>query len=79
MNELLSKELETYERHRQDLLGSAEGRFVLIHGDEVIGTYESKTDAIDEGYRRLGNVPFLVKQVASVEVPQSFVSNQLAL
>jgi hypothetical protein len=79
MNDLLSRELDTYASQREELLRTAEGRFVLIHGVDILGTYESKTDAIDEGYRRLGNVPFLVKQVVPVEVPQNFVSNQIAL
>ncbi len=50
-----------------------------VHGDEVAGFYETEGDAISEGYRRYGNVPFLVKQVVEVEIPECFVSNLLAL
>ncbi len=66
---LLDTEVQTYERHREELLGAAEGKFVLIHGSDVAGTYDSKVDAIAEGYRRFGNVPFLVKHILEVEVP----------
>jgi hypothetical protein len=30
-------------------------------------------DAIADGYRRFGNVPFLVKQVVEVETPINFM------
>jgi hypothetical protein len=79
MEQLLTAELETYERHRDELLGASEGKFVLISGDKVIGVFDTEKDAIDQGYERLGNVPFLVKQVVKVETPQNFVSNLLAI
>ena len=36
-------------------------------------------DAITEGYRQFGNVPFLVKQVQKIETPQNLVSNLLGV
>ena len=72
---LLAEELRTFESHRAALLGTAPGRFALVHGSEISGTYETERDAIAEGYRRFGNVPFLVKQVTHVDVPRTFVSN----
>jgi len=72
---VLTQELETYNTQREKLLATAEGKFVLIHGSEVIGTYAAEQDAIAEGYRKLGNVPFLVKKVLAVEPTPSFVSN----
>lgn len=79
MAEPLETELETYARNRDHLLGAAEGKFVLILGDRVVGVYDSKMDAIREGYRSFGNVPFLVKQILKVEVPQNFVSSLLGV
>jgi hypothetical protein len=75
----LEAELATYEARREELLASAEGKYVLIKGEEVAGVYDSQEDAVREGYRRFGNVPFLVKQVLRVEVPQRFVSGMLAV
>jgi hypothetical protein len=75
----LSAELETYARHKQELMGSASGKFVLIHGAQVVGTYDTEQDAIAEGYRQFGNVPFLVKQVTAVDVVERFTSNLIAL
>ena len=76
---MLDQELETYGRHRERLLRDSEGKYVLIYRDDVITVFESKNDAIAEGYRRLGNVPFLVKEIVQVEIPARFVSNLLAI
>jgi len=75
----LAEELATYEKHRLELLDRAKGKWVLIHGKEVAGTFDTQSDAIREGYRRYGNVPFLVKEVVEVERPQHFVSHLLAV
>lgn len=77
--DLLELELKTYDAKREGLLSSAEGDFVLIKGEELVGTYDSPADAIRQGYQQFGNVPFLVKQVLRVETPQDFVSNLLAI
>ena len=79
MSGKLANELETYEKNLESLLAAHEGKFVLIHGNEVLGTFDSQSDAIAWGYRELGNVPFLVKQVVKVETPLSFVSNLLGV
>ena len=79
MAAILEDELQTFQRNRDRLLATGEGKFVLIHGDEVVGVYESKMDAISQGYQRFGNTPFLVKQILKVEVPQNFVSTLLAV
>ena len=79
MTTLLDGELQTYEKNRESLLGSSEGKFVLVKGDRIIGVYDSKMDAITEGYRQFGNVPFLVKQVQKIETPQNLVSNLLGV
>ncbi len=79
MAAILDDELKTYEQQRDSLLGSAEGKFVLIWKDQVVGIYDSKMDAIAEGYQRFGNVPFLVKQIVRIETPQNFTSNLLGV
>lgn len=75
----LETELATFESHRQALLGQATGKFALVHGADIVGTYENKWDAITQGYKQFGNVPFLVRQVLAVETPQNFVSGHLAI
>jgi len=75
----LAAELDTYGRHRDELLGKSEGKYVLIYKDGIAGVFDSEKDAIEQGYERFGNVPFLVKQIVKVEAPQNFVSNLLGI
>jgi hypothetical protein len=79
MASMLDVELATYNRHRDELLGSAEGRFVLIRGSEVRGTFESQADGVARGYQDFGNVPFLVKRIERIETADLFTSHLLAL
>ena len=62
----LDKELETY---RQKLPGMLleEGKFALIHADQVAGTFDTYADALSEGYKLFKLEPFLVKQIQVVE------------
>ena len=79
MTKLLSTELRTYEANLESLLGSHEGKFVVVHGDKILEAFDNQMDAITWGYRELGNMPFLVKQVVRVDVPLSFVSNLMGI
>jgi len=79
MSAILDKELKTFDQQRDTLLGSAEGKFVLIKDNIVVGIYDSKMDAIAQGYQQFGNVPFLVKQILKIETPQNLVSSLLSV
>ena len=79
MPAMLDAELKTYEHNRDQLLGTSEGKFVLIQSNQIVGIYDSKMDAIATGYQQFGNVPFLVKQIVKVEAPQNFTSNLLGV
>jgi hypothetical protein len=68
----LEKELEAYKSKLPELTAS-EGKFVLIHGDQVVGIFDTYADAIKEGYEKFGLEPFLVKQIQAIERVQ-FVS-----
>lgn len=63
---ILDKELQTYTQRLPDLLSHA-GKFVLIHGETVVETYDTYEDAIKAGYEKFQLDPFLVKQIAQVE------------
>ena len=76
---MLDKEIETYHEHRDSLLADAEGKFVLVKGAEIINTFESKRDAVEQGYDRFGNAPFLVKRVLKIEIPLNYVTNFLSV
>ncbi len=70
--ERLARELATYERHKEGLLGAHEGKFVLIHGDEVAGVWDTYKDALEAGYGQFCLEPFLVKQIRGIEQVQFF-------
>ncbi len=67
----LEKELETFKRELPGLLAQ-EGKFVLVAGDAVIGTYAAYEDALAAGYEKCGLKPFLVKKIQAVEQVQYF-------
>lgn len=62
----LDREIKTYESNLPKLLAK-QGKYVLIHGDDVVGTFDSYEDALNSGYERFALVPFLVKQIAPAE------------
>jgi hypothetical protein len=70
----LQRELDTYEAHHAELLGRAAGKYALVHGADLAGEYDTEADAVAEGYKLFGNVPFLVKLIEPVQVPRRFIS-----
>jgi hypothetical protein len=40
-----------------------EGRWVLIKGEEILGLFDSRDEAVTAGYDRLGVVPLLAQQI----------------
>lgn len=62
----LETELKTYQRLLPSLL-SEEGRFALIAGEELLGTYAAYEDALKYGYQKQGLQPFLVKRISPEE------------
>lgn len=63
----LAQELETYYARKQELLQRAEGKYVVIKGTDILGIYENASEAYGQTYRRLGNVPFLLRRVQEHE------------
>lgn len=63
---ILEKELLAYTRKLPSLL-TQQGKYVLIHDEEVIGIYDSYEDALKFGYGQFKLDPFLVKQIAPAE------------
>jgi len=63
----LEKELELFAKMKAELLKNHEGKFVLIRGEEFIGTYDSADNAYTEGVKRFGCETFLVKKISEQE------------
>lgn len=62
----LERELETYKRVLPSLLED-EGRFAVVHEDEVAGVFDTYEDALKIAYEKFGLQPFLVKQIRALE------------
>ncbi|MFB3880551.1 MAG: hypothetical protein ACE149_04770 [Armatimonadota bacterium] len=77
--EALKDELAFYERNKPEFLLEHEGKFVLIKDSQLIGVFESAEQAYAEGLDKLGNVPFLIKQVAREEAVESIPALHLGL
>jgi hypothetical protein len=61
--ELLKKELETFEENKEKLLKESYGKFVLIKDKVIIEIFDTQADAIKVGIDKFGNDPFLVKKI----------------
>jgi hypothetical protein len=68
MADALETELKTYEAQKDTLLAH-EGKFVVIHGSEILGIYGSYEDALKAGYEKFKLEPFLVKKIQAVDLP----------
>ncbi len=70
MSMMLDEELRTYEERKHELLAEFKGRFVLIKDSCILGIFDTQGEAIEEGYSRLGNVPFLTKEISEREIAE---------
>jgi hypothetical protein len=65
----LDEEIDFYLRHLEEW-GQHEGQHVLIRGDQLHGFFDTRDDALSEGFDRFGRTSFLVKQVIRNEQPR---------
>jgi hypothetical protein len=59
----LELEIAFFERHRSEWANEQVGRFALVKGESLVGTYDSPDDALSEGARRFGRESFLVRLI----------------
>jgi hypothetical protein len=67
-NDPIGVEWDTYRREVGRLIAEGhEGKFVLIKGNAILGIYDTKDEADDEGRRRYLLQPRLVHQIRTLE------------
>lgn len=67
MNAPLEAETAAFKRELPNLM-SQEGKFALVIGDQVVGTFETYADAVQAGYAKVAlERPFLVKKITTIE------------
>ncbi len=57
------RERAYYEQHKEDLLRHHEGKFVLIVGEDLVGSFDAQGAAYEAGIAKYGNVPLFIKLV----------------
>ncbi|MER2527427.1 MAG: hypothetical protein ABTR07_05820 [Candidatus Competibacter denitrificans] len=62
----LETELKAYQQLLPKLLAE-QGKFALIVGEKLLGTYTAYEDALKRGYEECGIKPFLVKKISAEE------------
>jgi hypothetical protein len=62
----LEREIETYRRKLPELLAH-KGKYVVIHGEDILGTFDGLDDALRAGYGRTLTEPFLLRRIAEEE------------
>lgn len=65
-SEVLRLELEAYEEKKQELTKHYPGKFVLFHGKELIGSFDTFDNAAKEAVQKFGKGPYLIRQVGGV-------------
>lgn len=69
----LERESAYFNANQHDLLQHYRDQFALIHGDALLGTYTKFEEAYEAGVAKLGNQPFLIRQIiadaTSVQYP----------
>jgi hypothetical protein len=68
-DDTLDLEFDYYLAHLSEWYDQ-EGEHVLIHGQQHFGFFTTRHAAREEGFRRFGHVPILVKQVQRDEKPR---------
>jgi hypothetical protein len=71
---VLEREREVYQKNLPGLL-QHKGKFVLIHGDDIIGIYDTLSLALTAGYERWLHEAFMVKEIVEKEPTYYFSRN----
>jgi hypothetical protein len=71
--EILDREIAAFESKKAELERVYMGKFVVIHGGELIGAWDTLDAAAQEAVRRFGRGPYLIRQVGAppISIPAS--------
>lgn len=69
---ILQKELNYFNEHRHEWLKTYENQFAIIKDERLIGTYTAEAEAYKAGLEKIGNQPFLIKQVVKEDKEISY-------
>ena len=69
-----SRELAAYQKEEKCLVRDHLGKIALVHGDEVLGAFDTADEAYLEGVSRFGDVRLMLKEIRDPNAPLDFVS-----
>lgn len=64
---MLEKEYQYFLKHKDALLKEHEGKFIVIIGNEVVGSYSSRDEALKEASSKHEIGTFLIQKVSRGE------------
>lgn len=69
----LSEEIAAYERMQSTLEMDHFGEWVVVHAEELVDTYATFEEAIQDAVRKFGSDPYLIRRVGEgpVTLPAS--------
>jgi hypothetical protein len=65
--DLFKQEIAFFDQIKNSLLEKCGGQFVLIKGNQLVGTFTTFEEAYDKGVTEFGQEPFLIKQLVAQE------------
>ena len=74
---MLEKEVKTFEQNLPDLLKTDTGKFALVKGTRIIGTFAAMTDALSYGYEKYKKQAFFVREISPTQEPLDFTYHRL--
>ena len=77
-NRPLATEMETFRKREAELRQQHQKGFVVIRGDDVLGVWRDRMDALQEGVKAYGDVSFLVRDINADKRPPINFSRDLS-
>ena len=59
----LEREYNFYKANKQELLKKYENKFIVVHGDKVVGCFDQHREAVDTFQKKYALGTFLVRRV----------------
>lgn len=77
---VLDKEIATFDAKKNELEKHHLGKFVVIRGDEVVGTWDTMDAAATEAVRKFCRGPYLIRQIGAppISIPASVFARPVA-
>ena len=77
----LTREIAAYEGMRSALETDHLGKWVVVHGGELAGLYDTFEDAAAQAVERFGAGPYLIREIGAppITLPASALYNPVAV